>query len=235
MALNSPPAPPPPPIKINPKAVNGSASAPATKGTPPPPPPPNLSSSRPLTPLPLSNKPKAKGTLHWQEIPAIKLPQNSFWLQDLPSLFENSLKIDKEQFESLFCEGSTGSLKKSKELTPISAGTRPKESLCVQLLGLKRANNCAIGLSKFSKHFTESSLLDAVVACSPSLSIDDLQSLKSLIPTSEERVRFMFSQKSMKDDASILSASSSSAIQLEDFMITMSSEPNLSWMLDTLK
>jgi hypothetical protein len=115
------------------------------------------------------------------------------------------------------------------------------------LLDLRRANNIAIGCSRFQKRFTDEELFSAIVNRTGQLTLDDLAALKGLLPTPEERLLFSLqaellasrrsaSRKSDSDSDSVSSSNSlaTSVARVENYMAQMSLEPNLGWMVEAL-
>jgi hypothetical protein len=91
------------------------------------------------------------------------------------------------------------------------------------VLDLRRANNVGIGLSRFYRRLSDQQILDSVINRTEHLSLDDLLTLKTLLPTEEERESLML-YKGDKDGLT----------RAEKFMLTFSSEPNIGWMVDAL-
>jgi hypothetical protein len=184
------------------------------------------------------------------------------------------VKLDTKEFESLFCidpsndrprlnsslstslylkDGKRSSRSASltsawDDLGPaeLSMGFSSNKNLASlpPLLDLRRTNNIAIGLSRFSKRLSDEALFNVIVNKQPGiLSLDDLGSLKPLLPSTEERELYRLSADRIprpppdSDNISLYSVTGtggSSTLRVDQFMLQMSAEPNISWMVDAL-
>ncbi len=94
----------------------------------------------------------------------------------------------------------------------------------VHILNLRRVNNVGIGLARFAKRLTDRQVIEAIVGRRASaLSQDDLVTLRTLVPASEERQNLLLYSGSLSD-----------LVPAERFMVMASQEPHLLWMLDAL-
>ncbi|KAJ9477578.1 BNI1-related protein 1 [Pseudozyma hubeiensis] len=178
MAAGPPPPPPPPP----PAGALGAMPPPPpppppSAGAIPPPPPPMLAGpSAPKPPvLPLIPKKKRKG-LFWNKLPAHSLA-STVW-SDLPkSAVDVTGEIDR--LDELFAMGS-------KPTAPVPEVQQTgRKANPTTLLDLTRAQNVSIVLTRIKLSFTD--LRTALLQCDESkLSIDNLKSIKSCLPTADE-------------------------------------------------
>eukprot|EP01119_Soliformovum_irregulare_P017325 TRINITY_DN5126_c0_g1_i1.p1 TRINITY_DN5126_c0_g1~~TRINITY_DN5126_c0_g1_i1.p1 ORF type:complete len:1319 (-),score=517.97 TRINITY_DN5126_c0_g1_i1:43-3999(-) len=174
------PPPPPPPF--------GGPPPPPGGGPPPPPLPPGGPPGGP--PLPPGGPPGGKGGipglppkpvikpkqklkhLNWKKIPDGKITA-TLWKKAA-----DVIDIDTEEIENLFCQ---------KQTAPKEVSDEPKKEVrqIVNLLDTKRANHIGIALGRFK--FSNQELKKAIVEVDDSkLTHDDLISLMSFLPTSEE-------------------------------------------------
>lgn len=100
------------------------------------------------------------------------------------------------------------------------AATKP----VVRILDLRRVNNVGIGLSRFYKRLSHSEVVKAIIERQMSiLSLDDLLTLKPLIPTAEERQNLLLYSGPMEELG-----------PAERFMVEAAREPHLEWMVHAL-
>ena len=244
---NIPPPPPPPPGKAGTLAKKGVPP-------PPPPPLRNAarsmsssgssgSGSQELeeedTDVP---RPIVKTSLHWQELVHANQIKNTVWSELLASNPTSPLRDDQlrtiypniqvHKFEELFCvvQGPLGAsnaqdgLNKAAVSSTALAG-RPKSPQATSKLDLRRANNVGIGLSRFYKRLNDKEIFEAITGLrGATLSMDDLLTLKPLMPTREECK--MFEGEPVLD--------SNALGQSERFLRQMASEPRIPWMIDLL-
>lgn len=94
----------------------------------------------------------------------------------------------------------------------------------VYILDLRRVNNVGIGLSRFYKRLGDAQIVEAIVMRHTSLlSLDDLLTLKPLMPTPEERSSLL-----------LYSGPVDQLGAAEKFMYLASKEAHLAWMVDSL-
>ncbi|KAJ3202642.1 hypothetical protein HDU67_000387 [Dinochytrium kinnereticum] len=214
-----PPPPPPPPPPLN---IGGGGPPP-----PPPPPPPPGGPGGPLgdaeaeTPRTLL---RSRAKLHWDEIRDVK--RDTIWNDadvDVEEIVErgagekrqtvgvDGITLDVKKFEELFCI-VPGANKKNKGATPKIV----QLAQFTTLLDLRRANNVAIGLSRYTRrNMTASDIATAIFTLDDTkLTPDDLVSIQSLLPTPEERVML---EKAIEKQTS----SSLPFAPAESFMIEM--------------
>lgn len=168
----APPPPPPPP-------PGGAAGAPPPPpplpaGLVPPPPPGMLGAPKPPA-LPLIPKKKRKA-LFWNKIPAHSLSR-TVW-NDMP---EASVDVtgEIERIDELFAIGS------KPVAAPPDAKQTGRKANPTTLLDLTRAQNVSIVLTRIKVPFAEVRM--ALLQCDESkLSVDNLKSIKSCLPTTEE-------------------------------------------------
>ncbi|KAI8912402.1 hypothetical protein BC831DRAFT_517331 [Entophlyctis helioformis] len=197
--LPPPPPPPPPPM---PPGMGGPPPPPPPPpgmgGPPPPPPPPGMGGMSRFPPPPANAGPqiRARAKLHWNEIRNV---QNSVWNEldmDDPASSSSAngpagrpvVKLDVKRFEELFCivpgqdkkAGDAGGGKKP--------ATMVAKVLYTSFLDMRRANNVAIGLSRFTRRGLDvRGIIAAVQAFDDTvLASDDLLTLQGLLPTPDE-------------------------------------------------
>ncbi|TKY84985.1 hypothetical protein EX895_006065 [Sporisorium graminicola] len=176
-AFGGPPPPPPPPPA--PGLAGGGPPPPppppAFGGPAPPPPPPGALAAPKPPPLPLIPRKKRKA-LFWNKLPAHSL-SSTVW-SDLP---KTSVDVTREidRLDELFAVGSK----------PVAAVPEAKQTgrklNPTTLLDLTRAQNVSIVLTRIKVPFPE--LRVALLQCDETkLSVDNLKSIKSCLPTAEE-------------------------------------------------
>ncbi|KAL0695912.1 hypothetical protein Bca4012_063092 [Brassica carinata] len=196
--LSKTPAPPPPPLSQTPAPPppafgRGTGSAPpplGAKGLNAPPPPPAAGRGRASAGLGRGrgvSVPTAAPTktvlkpLHWSKV--TRAAKGSLWADDTQKQ-ENQPRapeIDISELESLFSAVSDTAAKKSTGRRGSSI-SKPEK---VQLVDLRRANNCEIMLTKIKIPLPD--MLSAVLALDSSvLDIDQVENLIKFCPTKEE-------------------------------------------------
>ena len=191
---SGPPAPPPPP----PVAFIPQALVPLPPGVPPPPPPPGFGG-----PAIVDNKPRLRNKIQFEQ-PKVN-NRNSIWgLQDI----DNSIELDINKFEDLFCVTPNDTKIKPVEIK------KPENSI-ISLLDMRKSNNIAIGLSKY-KQFTFDELR-VKLATFQMTNTDDLVQLASLLPNEEDckLIRLGSKDKSKQYGTA------------EQFMMKMMEDPNI--------
>ncbi|KAK5667876.1 hypothetical protein QVD99_004927 [Batrachochytrium dendrobatidis] len=203
----SPPAPPfAPPLPpvfdeldtVKDATVQIEAPPPPPPLAPPPPPPPPLAPPPPpsfktgvstSTPSNTAPKIRARAKLHWNEI---RNGKNTVWSElalnstsTSSTLTERSVQLDVKRFEELFCiipgQDKNQTSSKSKMVQKARFST---------FLDIRRANNIAIGLSRFTRRgLNTDDLFTAIRAMNESkLSFDDLITIQGLLPTTDELI-----------------------------------------------
>lgn len=230
----------PPPLVITTFNQESSDNGSASSNAPPPLPPPPLLDSL-LSPVSPSRGKMIKNSLHWKAIYSVTEKNNSMFIWTILSKKKLKIKLDSNEFEILFCVDP--SIERSKLNQSVIGHNIPEnigQSKIEPLLDFRRTNNIAIGLTKLGKKFTDESLFHAVISRTGELDFDDLTTLKPLLPTAEERDLFLLSKRTKtiidSDNVSLNSFSGvgSSSVRVENFMLQMCTEPNLSWMVDVL-
>lgn len=103
-----------------------------------------------------------------------------------------------------------------------SAAMAKKKSIFI--LDLRRVNNIGIGLSRFYKRLSVEEIIEAIVnRQTTKLSLDDMLTLKSLLPSDEERKSISLYRGPIEDLG-----------HAERFALLASEEPYLDWMLNSL-
>ncbi|TPX32548.1 hypothetical protein SmJEL517_g04398 [Synchytrium microbalum] len=179
-----PPPPPPPPGMFG--------------GPPPPPPPPGMPGSAPS--LPPADAKRVRAKLHWNEIRDNSVLAGSVWA-DLGDQGDD-LSLDVKKFEELFVV--TNDKSKAKiEVKPKETNKSPVSSV----LDMRRANNIAIGMSRFTRRGLNAELIvKALRDLDESLlDGDDLIALDQLMPTPQERSMLELYISSGKSDQEPLS------------------------------
>ncbi|KAJ4917002.1 Formin-like protein 14 [Raphanus sativus] len=196
--LSKTPAPPPPPLSKTPAPPppalgRGTSSGPpplGAKGSNAPPPPPAEGRGRASSGLGRGrgvSVPTAAPTktvlkpLHWSKV--TRAAKGSLWAADTQKQ-ENQPRapeIDISELESLFSAVSDTAAKKSTG----RRGSNINKPEKVQLVDLRRANNCEIMLTKIKIPLPD--MLSAVLALDSSvLDIDQVENLIKFCPTKEE-------------------------------------------------
>ena len=180
---NIPPPPPPPPLQVKSCSLNSLVPP------PPPPPPFSLSKYSSVTSFDV----QIKNNFHWDEIRDPLALTNSVWQE----ITEKSVQLDLKKFESLFCTSSsdTKALKSSSSSASL-------DSNGLTFLDLRRANNISIGLAKILREFsTLSELFTKLGEHGDGISVEILQSLQGILPTTEEisKVRILMRQLNQLD------------------------------------
>ena len=226
LSKSLPPVAPPLPTS------NTSSSSKAPLNMPPPPPMPpqspfSMNATATQTPLPEDpNKPTVKTALHWQELKHQHQIRDTVWGELLasPAAKSGTPNLDSiavHRFEELFCV-SPEAENVLKSTRPQGSSVSRKEEALKTVLDLRRANNVGIGLSRFYRRLSDREILECIVAeRGKGLSLDDLLTLKPLLPTLDEV-------------SALRSASADLTSRAEKFMVVMASEPLLPWMLDLL-
>nr|ADL59580.1 type II formin [Arabidopsis thaliana] len=196
--LSKTPAPPPPPLSKTPVPPpppglgRGTSSGPpplGAKGSNAPPPPPpagrgraslGLGRGRGVSVPTAAPKKTALKPLHWSKV--TRAAKGSLWADTQKQ--ENQPRapeIDISELESLFSAVSDTTAKKSTGRRGSSI-SKPEK---VQLVDLRRANNCEIMLTKIKIPLPD--MLSAVLALdSLALDIDQVENLIKFCPTKEE-------------------------------------------------
>ncbi|KAJ3396825.1 hypothetical protein HDU92_001659 [Lobulomyces angularis] len=171
-AANVPPPPPPPPPGPPPAPSSGNRSAASEIG----------GGNR-------DSKLRVRSRLHWDEIKSV---QNTVWNEGQPAIIEegeneespsqvnaNDMVLDVKRFEEMFCV-VPGEKTKAKQI---------KKTQYTNLIELRRANNISIGLSRYTRRGLNAKALIAAIKDLDSsfLGIDDITSIKSLLPTPQEK------------------------------------------------
>eukprot|EP00835_Amoeboradix_gromovi_P006025 NODE_641_length_5642_cov_0.330507.p1 type:complete len:1182 gc:universal NODE_641_length_5642_cov_0.330507:1645-5190(+) len=199
-----PPPPPPPPFGNIPPPP----PIPAAPGVPPPPPPPGMG--------PVVNKPRIRNKMHFEQPATIN--RNSIWdgPEDDYKIENNMMQgnsivdLDLNKFEDLFCV--TENQPKPIVRTPVV------QSAVTTILDVRRANNVAIGLSKYKNYsFLE---LRTMLATFKMDNLDDLIHIQSLLPN-EEDIKLInnFKRTNKSTDVEYGKA--------EEFMMVMMEDPNI--------
>ncbi|CDY12294.1 BnaA09g24940D [Brassica napus] len=197
--LSKTPAPPPPPLSKTsappppPALGRGTSSCPpplGAKGSNAPPPPPaagrgrassGLGRGRGVSVPTVAPKKTVLKPLHWSKV--TRPAKGSLWADDTQKQ-ENQPRapeIDISELESLFSAVSDTAAKKSTARRGSSI-SKPEK---VQLVDLRRANNCEIMLTKIKIPLPD--MLSAVLALDSSvLDIDQVENLIKFCPTKEE-------------------------------------------------
>ncbi|XP_010463058.1 PREDICTED: formin-like protein 14 [Camelina sativa] len=196
--LSKTPAPPPPPLSKTPAPPpppglgRGTGSGPpplGAKGSTAPPPPPSAGRGRASSglgrgrgvsvPIAVPKKTVLK-PLHWSKV--TRPAKGSLWADTQKQ--ENQQRapeIDISELESLFSAVSDTTAKKNTGRRGSSI-SKPEK---VQLVDLRRANNCEIMLTKIKIPLPD--MLSAVLALdSSALDIDQVENLIKFCPTKEE-------------------------------------------------
>lgn len=221
------PPPPPPPLPRSANLSQSSSNADVTDIT--------GTASESSDPE-LTSKLKAKSKLHWEEIHDRRVIRNTVWLEFMEQLpdYDPSM-LDVHKFEGTLCLSVRVAVT-LLELFCVDAeskmpsGTEPSQNEkldskpVVHILNLRRVNNIGIGLSRFYKRLSDKQIIDAIIGRQHNkLSIDDLLTLKPLLPTAEERESLLLYSKSPEQLG-----------VAERFMLVAARERHLSWMVDAL-
>ncbi|KAJ3307681.1 hypothetical protein HDU76_004444, partial [Blyttiomyces sp. JEL0837] len=185
------PPPPPPPLPTS-TMPPPPPPPPMPGGPPPPPPPPGAFGSAPAT-VEDPNKLRARTRLHWDEIRDVK--RDTVWSK---AVVDNLDEVEEEEAKAAGLDGIALDVKKFEELFCFvpgekkSGGGAPKmvqKALFTTLLDLRRANNVSIGLTRFTRrNINNAELVRGIVELDENLlTVDDLFSLRTLLPTDEER------------------------------------------------
>ena len=223
-ALKIPPPPPPPPH------ASGQPSniplPPPMPGIPPPPPMPNLNIPRPpgLPNIFASaeskiHKKMVKHKLHWDAIKADIMSEQTIW----NNVGSEAIAIDLEKFEELFCidPAAEEEKRKSQQLAKSSTSTRQQRR---RLIDLNHSRIVGIVLSRFSKRMTHAEILNALRTQS-GLTLDDLNALKPIMPSEQERKEI---QRILTSDEAVADLDSA-----ELFKVEMSKEQDVDYMLES--
>ena len=177
-ACNVPPPPPPPPLPILSKSI-------FTVVPPPPPPPPLPVPNSRFTRLP--PKPRIKNTLHWNELDSAlsELEDGTIWHEIANGDVESQIELNTKKFEELFCIEPGRRDQKACINEPSDLSDSAIVILPV-VIDIRRANNVGIGLSRFQRRFDNPTALINELKTANSLDLDDLITLKSILPTEEE-------------------------------------------------
>ena len=226
LILQSPPPPPPLP-------VFGTSLFTAPPAPPPPPPlPQKLPHTVPLPPpLPVPNnynstsiansnskytpKPRIKNTLHWNELNFQLSDDGTVWHEIAKGDVESQLQLNTEKFEELFCIGAAES-KMPKYTNPNNTSSEPAVIMPV-VIDIRRANNVGIGLSRFQRRYENVADIIKDLYNTNSLDLDDLMTLKGILPTEEESKNLKLIKKT---DAILLDRMG----KAEQFMYTVAVE-----------
>jgi hypothetical protein len=181
--LAAPPPPPPNPLVGGPPPP---PPPPMMGGPPPPPPPPGLGGPPPPGAGPAgadNQKLQVKARLHWNEIKETNKLVNTIWSEKSNINLEfEKIDLDIKKFEEIFC------FIPSKEPTTLKKANKPQK-VNKSLLDSRRAQNISIGIALFQRRGL--SFKDIRIAiCNfddKVLTLDELLSLKQLLPTPEER------------------------------------------------
>lgn len=224
------PPPPPPPLPV----FNTSKF---TVANPPPPPPPPLpvpnSSTYPTTTNtptihPTNNRPKIKNTLHWNELNSqLSEIGTTIWHEIATGDVEAQVELNTKMFEEMFCIEPPGS-KKKPQIRGNDNGPLPADLAPVILpvvIDIRRANNVGIGLSRFQRRFETPSSLIKELKLANNLDLDDLLTLKGILPTEEECKNLKLIRKTDR----ILMDRMGKA---EQFMHAMAQEDEISSIID---
>ncbi|KAJ3118312.1 hypothetical protein HDU96_002469 [Phlyctochytrium bullatum] len=184
-AVAAPPPPPPPP-----PMMGGPPPPPPPPGAPPPPPPPGQEGEEGQRTLL-----RSRAKLHWDEIRDVK--RDTVWND--PDVSVSEVLDEGKKRQTVGVDGITLDVKKFEELFCIVPGDKKKTGApkMVQLaqfttvLDLRRANNVAIGLSRYTRRqMTTPDIFTAIYSLNDTLlTPDDLLSIQSLLPTSDERIK----------------------------------------------
>jgi hypothetical protein len=192
-----------------------------SNGPPPPPPPPG---SKPDS-IPGSlnslasdddGRLRARNRLHWDVLRNVG--DESVWQELHPSTSSSDiLKLDVKKFEELFCivPGEDESKKKSvKMVQKVQYNT---------ILDMRRANNVAIGLARFSRRgMSGEDIIKAINGLDEeALNVEDLVTYQTLLPTLDERNLIKKSLSLGKHDPELPFAPA------ESFMMQVMDQPDL--------
>lgn len=121
----------------------------------------------------------------------------------------------------LFCIDPSAANGKPAEQRPTSPSANKS---AVRILDLRRVQNVAIGLSRFYKRLTDHEIIEAIInGHFTVLSLDDLLTVKPLMPTTEERQLLVLYRGPIDDLGTA-----------EKFMLMAAKEPHLLWMVDSM-
>ncbi|KAJ3024545.1 hypothetical protein HDV00_000876, partial [Rhizophlyctis rosea] len=183
ISASAPPPPPPPPPGFGPPPP----PPPPGFGPPPPPPPPGAPPP-PGGSAPEPPKLRVRARLHWDEITNAASLEDTVWTEIKPlsaGATDSDLpQVDVKKFEELFCI-VPGDQKKAGESKPKMVDKKQFRTL----LDLRRAQNVSIGLARYTrKGLGARELCRAVREMDESvLGVDDLASIQTLLPTSDEK------------------------------------------------
>ena len=133
-----------------------------------------------------------KNALHWDEIRDPQALSNSVWQE----ITQDKLQLDLSKFEKLFCTtgNEKGNLASASTTSLISTAG-------LKFLELRRANNISIGLAKLLRECSVSELFNRMLSHQLNkLSLDTLQSLQAILPTSDELSKAKLVAKSQEGE-----------------------------------
>lgn len=175
--LAAPPPPPPNPLARGPPPP----PLPPMGGAPPPPPLPGMPGSN--NAVVDNQKLQVKARLHWNEIKEKNKLVNTIWAEkSLQNIEFEKIDLDIKKFEEIFC------IIPSKEPQKIGQTKKPQK-VNKSLLDSRRAQNISIGIALFQRRgLSFQDIRNAICNFDDKvLSLDELLSLKPLLPTPEER------------------------------------------------
>ncbi|OUM68112.1 hypothetical protein PIROE2DRAFT_58291 [Piromyces sp. E2] len=177
------PPPPPPPNPLT--AAPPPPPPPPMMGSPPPPPPPPGAPGAPPPPGAAGDNQKlqVKARLHWNEIKETNKLVNTIWSEKSSKNPEfEKIDLDIKKFEEIFC------IVPSKEPTVLKKSKKPQK-VNKSLLDSRRAQNISIGIALFQRRgLSFKDIRNAICNFDDKvLTLDELLSLKPLLPTPEER------------------------------------------------
>lgn len=204
-AIHVPPLPPPPPPLPN--LFN--------KSIPPPPPPPLPSNNLKTNSMEVEEigRPRVKNALHWQELDIDPMtvgrtPKLTVWHEFAFGSFETEVEIDVKKFEETFCISRRPSASGNKTQTTLqqergeqSQMSQSELLLLPKVIDIRRANNVAIGLSRFTRRFSTSEvLIEAILKNDEKLTLDDFLTIQTVLPTAEEEQKFRIKKQKQKQE-----------------------------------
>ena len=161
-----------------------STKLPHTVPPPPPLPAPNNYNSTSSANSKYTPKPRIKNTLHWNELNFQLSDDGTVWHEIAKGDVESQLQLNTEKFEELFCI----ELLKVKRQSILTPNNTPSESAVILpvVIDIRRANNVGIGLSRFQRRYDNAVDIIKDLYNTNSLDLDDLMTLKGILPTEEE-------------------------------------------------
>ncbi|KAJ3194287.1 hypothetical protein HK101_003057, partial [Irineochytrium annulatum] len=174
-----------------------------------------------------------RARLHWDEIRDVK--RDTVWNEPVTEEEDTESEEGTPKRQTVGVDGITLDVKKFEELFCIVPGSDKKKGApkIVQLaqfttvLDLRRANNVSIGLSRYTRrNMNAQDIMKAIVLLDENqISVDDVVSIQSLLPTADERTILKAAETRQKPGSLPFAPA-------ETFMLAMMKDPDLEQCLN---